>query len=57
MFKALPASDGMMGGVLVVGGVGVGQVGGHARQGLQGGVGGPYRPPPVGVLVTKQCVG
>ena len=41
-----------MGGVLVVGGVGVG---GHAAEGLEGGVGTPS--PPVGVLTPEQGVG
>lgn len=46
-----------MGGVLVVGRVGVAQVRGHARQGLQGGVGTPHAAAPVGVLRSEQGVG
>jgi hypothetical protein len=45
-----------MGGVLVIGGVGVAQVGRHPGQGLQGGVGTPHPAPPVGLLRPEQGV-
>ncbi len=45
-----------MGGVLIIGGVGVAQVGRHPGQGLQGGVGTPHPAPPVGLLRPEQGV-
>jgi hypothetical protein len=56
IFPTLPGSHGWMGGVLVVGGVGVAQVGRHTGQGLQGGVGTPHPAPPVGLLRPEQGV-
>ena len=47
----------MVRGVLLVRGVGGGQVGGHAGQRLQGGVGGGHRASPIRFLVAEYTVG
>ena len=47
----------MVGGVLLVRGVGGGQVGGHAGQRLEGGVGRRHGSSPVRFLVSKYTVG
>ena len=52
----LPSSHGVVRGVLLVRGVGGGQVGGHAGQRLQGRVGGRHRSSPIRFLVSKYTV-
>ena len=53
----LPSGDCVVRGVLVIGRVGGGEVGGHAGEGLQRGVGRGHGSPPVAVLVPEQRVG
>ena len=53
----LPSSHGVVRGVLLVRRVGGGQVGGHAGQRLQGGVGGGHRASPIRFLVAEYTVG
>ena len=55
--KHLPSSDGVVRGVLLVRRVGGGQVGGHAGQRLQGGVGGGHRASPIRFLIAEYTVG
>ena len=53
----LPSGDCVVRGVLVIRRVGGGEVGGHAGERLQRGVGRGHGAPPVAVLVPEQRVG